>query len=187
MNILLIDNGTTLLEKLRALIPGDEIVHTWRDFSPEDVARADLIVLSGGSRMQLAGNEHEFVQEVEMILSIQKPLIGICFGTELIAHAFGGTLRELAVNHKGIKEVRFILPRFSGGRESIRVFENHRWIIDEMPKGFEIIAESDDGPEMIGHLTLPIYGMQFHPENYVDEAEGNSVFLQLFSMLSPKS
>src|SRR3989344_5129884 len=105
MKVLLIDNGSTLLEKLKKLIPGRETVEQAEKISEKDTNTYDLVVLSGSSKEQLIGNESDFKNEIDFILSNQKPLIGICFGCELIATAFGGQLRELESTHKGIKDI----------------------------------------------------------------------------------
>lgn len=183
MKVLLIDNGTTLLEKLQLLIPGDEITHTWKDFSESDIEQADLVVLSGSSRMQLKGNEKEFERELVFIAQNKKPLIGICFGCELITEAFGGTLRELPTSHKGIRDITILEPGIFADKQSMRVFENHRWITDTVPEHFVIVAESDAGPEIIRHESLPIWGVQCHPENHVDTTEGDEFFLDLINKL----
>lgn len=184
MKVLLIDNGTTLLTKLERLIPGHEIVRSWKDFTPEQCADADLVILSGGSKFQLTGNEGEFERELTLIRKTKKPLVGICFGCELIAVAWGGTLKEMKKKHKGIRKIAVLQPEFFGGKTELSVFENHRWIIDAIPEGFEILAKSEQGPEMIKNKTLPIYGLQFHPENFVDQTEDDDVFLQFLSSVT---
>lgn len=178
MRILLIDNGTTLLNKLKELIPGNEIVHSYDDFD-KDTTNFDLVILSGGSKYQLVGNEGKFAKEIDFIKNINKPVIGICFGYELIAVAFGATLKELSENKKGIYEVEILDE--SLGRGKIKVSENHRWVVDKLPEVFEVLAVSEDGPEIIKHKEKFIYGLQFHPENFTEETEGDELFLNLLS------
>ena len=178
MKILLIDNGTTLINKLKELIPGDEVVHSYNDFD-KDTEGFDLVILSGGSKYQLLGNEDKFEKEIKFIKEAKIPIIGICFGYELIAHAFGATLKELPENKKGIYEVEILDEKLGKGK--IKVFESHRWVIDKLPDVFGILAKSDDGPEIIKHKEKSIYGLQFHPENFVEETEGDELFLKLLS------
>lgn len=180
MRILLIDNGTTILDKLKELIPGNEIVHTYEDFD-RDVSDFDLTILSGGSKYQLIGNQDKFAKEIDFIKKTNKPVIGICFGYEIIASAFGATLRELPENKKGIYEIEILNE--SLGKGKIKVYESHRWVIDKLPEVFEVLAKSKDGPEIIKHKERPIYGLQFHPENFVEETEGDELFMKLLSQL----
>lgn len=178
MKILLIDNGTTLLNKLKELIPGNEIVHSYDDFD-KDTTNFDLVILSGGSKYQLVGNKDKFTKELDFIKNTDKPVIGICFGYELIAVAFGATLKELSENKKGIYEVEILDGNLGEGK--IKVCESHKWVIDKLPDVFEVLAKSDDGPEMIKHKEKPIYGLQFHPENFTEQTKGDELFLKLLS------
>lgn len=178
MKILLIDNGTTLLNKLKALIPGDEVTHAYDDVDV-DTHNFDLAILSGGSKYQLVGNEDKFEKEINFIKNTKIPIIGICFGYELVATAFGATLKELPENKKGMYEVRVLDESLGVG--VIKVYENHRWVVDQLPEVFDVLAVSDDGLEIIKHKNLSIYGMQFHPENLVEETGGDELFLKLLS------
>lgn len=187
MKVFLIDNGTTLLQKLENLIPGIETVEQAEKVSEKDTDTYDLVVLSGSSKEQLIGNESDFKNEIDFIHSTRKPLIGICFGCELIVSAFGGELRKLDRSHKGIKEIEILQPELSDGKQKISVYENHGWIMRGAPATFEVLAQSADGPEMIRHQVLPIYGLQFHPENFIDQTEGDELFLNLFRLIKDGS
>lgn len=178
MKILLIDNGTTLLNKLRKLIPGEEIVHTFDNFDT-DTTDFNLVILSGGSRYQLVGNENKFSKEINFIQNTNVPVIGICFGYELIAIAFGATLKELSENKKGMYEVQVLDEHL--GKRIVRVYESHKWVVDSLSGVFEVLGISNDGPEIIKHKQKTIYGMQFHPENFIEETEGDELFLKLLS------
>lgn len=189
MKVLLIDNGTTLLEKLCTLIPGDEIVHRPNDIKISDSKNFDLIILSGSKDLTVKYDQEYFKKEIELIKISKIPLIGICLGCELIATAFGGTIKRLDERHSGIRDITAvsdnkILALEKG--ESYKVYEGHRWIIDTAPQNFDVLATSDEGPEIIKHNTLPIWGFQFHPENLTDQTEGDEIFLNLFSKLASK-
>lgn len=186
MSVLLIDNGTTLLDKLKKLIPGEEVVKVWNEFEG-DARGHELAILSGGSQIELVGNEEKFEKEFQFIKNSRIPIIGICFGCELLAVAFGGTLKKLGNKHKGIKEISLTDTEHFGSKSLISVFENHSWIIDVLPSEFEVLAESTDGPEAIKHKKRPIYGLQFHPENFVDKTEGDELFLNLLQAIKLKS
>lgn len=179
MKVLLIDNGTTLLNALRRLIPNDEVVKRFDLLNNVEINDFDIIVLSGSSVYPIIGNEEKFSHEIEFIKNTTKPIIGICFGCELIVKAFGGELKKLDHKSKGIKEVE-ILDKSLCKNSTINVYENHEYVIERMPESFNILAKSEVGPEIVKHKTLPIYGFQFHPENFVDELDGDDIFLKLF-------
>lgn len=188
MRILLIDNGTTLLEKLRTLIPGEEIVCQPQNIFPSESHNFDLIILSGSKDRTAVYDSEHFKKETELIQNSQTPIIGICLGCELVATAFNGTVKRLTERHSGIREISVvsddIIIKIKKG-DILEVYEGHRWIIDEAPR-FEVLAVSQDGPEIIRHVTRPIYGLQFHPENLVDQTVGDEMFINLFTNLTKK-
>lgn len=187
MKVLLIDNGTTLLPQLRALIPGGETVRSAETFDPVEAATFDVVILSGSSAIPLHGNEAAYEAELAFVRETTKPLIGICFGAQVIAAAFGASLKEMPQRHKGINEIALVKEgREVANAAKLRVYENHRWIMESVPEGFVVLARSADGPELIRHSTRPIWGMQFHPEHMVDKAEGDELFLTVFdSLMTP--
>lgn len=183
MSVLLIDNGTTLLSQLERLIPGREIVRRWdniADIVPDDYA---LIILSGGSRFSVVGNEKILSPEISLVLRTTVPIIGICYGCEVIVCSFGGTLEQMD-KKKGIITVGVIEddPIFAG-QKTFSVYENHTWRIKDLPTDYVQIARSAHGIEAIRHASRPIYGFQFHPEHFVDKTEGDEIFSRLFQRL----
>ncbi len=184
MKILLIDNGTNLLQKLEELIPGHEVVKRFNALDVGNINEFDLVILSGGGKHNVEYEHEKFEREQEIIRS-DKPVIGICFGCELISYAFGGKLKKLETGQKGIYEVKVISPLL-GGPRIINVYEGHAWGLDGVPGEFEVLAESFVGPEIIKHKKLPIYGIQFHPENMVQETEGDELFAKVLKLINEK-
>jgi len=182
MKVLLIDNGTILLEKLKTLIPGEESVIKFDNLKTVNTNDFDLVVMSGSHDNSIVWNGDKYLDELNFVKNTTKPVIGICFGFELIVKVFGGEIIELSNRDKGIKEIE-ILDKNIYSKPNIKVYESHRWAIGKLPEEFNILAKSSVGPEIIKHKSLPIYGFQFHPENFVDELEGDEVFLKLFSNL----
>ncbi len=182
MKVLLIDNGTTLLEKLRTLIPGEEFVVRFDNLKMVNTDNFDLIILSGSHDNSIVWDGDKYIDEINFVKNTKKPLIGICFGFELIVKAFGGEINELENKDRGIREIE-ILNSNIYNKKTIKVYESHRWTVGKLPEFFDILAKSEIGSEIIKHKTLPIYGFQFHPENFVDELEGDEIFIKLFSNL----
>ena len=183
MNILLIDNGTQLLAELQTLIPGSEVTVTNKELGDIHVNEFDLVILSGSSTSSVLWNHTEFDEEIKLITTARVPLVGICFGCEILAHAFGATLRELNVPHHGAREI-CIASELLSKEKTLKVYEHHRWIIEKLPKEFEILAYSEDGPEAIRHRILPIYGLQFHPEKCENNTEAREIFLRIVRELT---
>ena len=177
MKTLLIDNKSKLIVNLKVSLPGEVTVKPWNSLSGTQTDAFDLIVLSGGSAFSVEGNEDKLKAELELIHQNKKPLIGICFGCELIVKAFGGTLERMAEPKKGNISIK-INPQFRqlyDGLESFEVYENHHWRIKDLPTCFDVVASSEHGHELIKHRTLPIFGLQFHPEKVVAAGQGDYI------------
>lgn len=184
MKILVVDNGTRLLGKLEKLSSLFGTVEKTNKINSLHAEGYDLVILSGSSTSSVLYGHDEYAEEINLIRSGGVPVIGICFGCELIAYAFGGELKELTARHHGIKEIEILSGVFKEKNKKVSIYENHRWIISKVPEEFEVIAMSPEGPEGIRHKSLPLYGLQFHPENFVDETEGDELFGELIARIS---
>ncbi len=184
MKILLIDNGTTLLESLKNLIPGEEIIRRYDDLNDLNYNDFDLIVLSGGSRFEIENNQDKLEKEIEIIRKSQKPIIGICYGCELIVKSFGGKLEKISFADKGIIDIKIVSDDIIfSDLKNIKVYENHIWRIKQLPEDFITLAESDNSIEIIKLKNKNIYGFQFHPEHLVNKTDGDEIFLNLFNQI----
>lgn len=189
MNVAIINNGTKEPAKLLALLAGHDV----KGFPLERASDAlcqvfDLIVLSGSSRFPIAYNLDALASELALIRECASPLLGICFGAELLAVAYGGTLRDTEHKEKGVYEIVPTVPDpLFLGRKSFEAYEAHRWVIDTLPETLELLAHSAIGPEVIRHKTKPQYGFQFHPEKMCDETYGDEVFRVLLDELNPNT
>lgn len=186
MRIALVNNGTKDPEKLYELLAG-HTVDTYPSEQADQVSRIayDLIVLSGSSRYPIMYHLDDLAAEIELIRSAEGPLIGICYGAELLAVAYGGTLRDSGRKEKGIYTITSTSddPIF-GGKSAFDVYEAHRWTIDRVPDELEVLASSPTGPEVIRHRTRPHYGFQFHPEKMRDLTYGDELFRSVLSRIT---
>lgn len=180
--ILVINNGTIHLKKLLSLLPEEVTVVDYTNITPPQIREADIFILTGSSTLPVRGNEKVFSKETGIILSSGKPVIGICLGCELIATAFGATLKSLGQKRQGLINIVATPSKdhiLEAGR-NFSVYEGHKWAIDSLPlEIFDILAQSPDGPEIIKHRTLPLWGFQFHPEHMTDETLGDEIFLNI--------
>ena len=102
------------------------------------------------------------------------PLVGVCLGHQTIGEAFGGkvvTAGEIMHGKMGtIQHTNRGL--FKGLPDNFQATRYHSLTIerDTLPDTLEITAEIDDGTIMgLSHRTLPIHGVQFHPESIASE------------------
>ena len=144
----------------------------------------DIIVLSGSSGYPIVGNEQQLQKEMLLVRHSKVPVIGICYGCELIVNTFGGVLEQMNEKKKGIIDIEVIVPDpIFGGRQRFEVYEGHRWRIKELPVGFIDLARSKHGIEAVKHKELPIYGLQFHPEKFVDETYGDEILRNIIKQV----
>ncbi len=123
------------------------------------------IILSGGPNSVYGEN----VPLAEHALLDIAPILGICYGMQLIAHLEGAKVIRSDKREYGRAETRVIAPGglFAGfdRGESLTTWMSHGDHIDEPPKGYHVVAESERNPvSAFRHESRPIYGVQFHPE-----------------------
>lgn len=177
MKLLVVDNGTSYLQALLKLMDQHEIkVISWIELSKIDTQPVDAIVISGGHSLAVIEHDEEFKNELELIRRTELPIIGICLGFELIAHAYGATLRRLKTKEKGLVQLKVVQPHpILLGISEANVYESHRWIVERVPKPLVGLAASKDGYEIITHESKPIFGFQFHPEMFQDVTVGDEI------------
>ena len=101
---------------------------------------------------------------IKYAISEKKPLLGICYGAEILVLTLGGTIRKMGSLKKGIQQVQVVKENPLCTKTS-KVFESHHFEISKLPDSLVTIATSDDSkPEIIQYENSTIYGTQFHPE-----------------------
>jgi GMP synthase-like glutamine amidotransferase len=103
----------------------------------------------------------------------------------LIATAFGGKTTQLPDRHFGLRRIALT---HSGSNylelaPNEMVYENHSVVLSESPKNFDILANSEDCIAIIKHQTLPIVGVQFHPEQAQEHARADTMWRAILDLL----
>jgi GMP synthase-like glutamine amidotransferase len=106
METLIINNGSKHLADLQKLFIKSNQTINWSEIPLTDITSFDLIILSGSGMIAMESYEKLFKTEVKLILTSNIPIIGICFGCELIAYTFGAKLKRLHNKQKGIAIIR---------------------------------------------------------------------------------
>jgi GMP synthase (glutamine-hydrolysing) len=136
----------------------------------------DLFILSGSPANLIEKEVDErFKNEMEFIQNIEKPILGICFGHQLIGMAFGFKVRRMKDEKIEWDKKEFklkIKPFELCNKEEIMVEEYHMDEIvytPELEKVFDILASSENCKvQIIRHKRKKIFGLQFHPETDPD-------------------
>ncbi|OUS20918.1 aminodeoxychorismate/anthranilate synthase component II [Rhodobacterales bacterium 59_46_T64] len=102
------------------------------------------------------------------------PLMGVCLGHQTIGEAFGGkVVRHSEIVHGKIGHIKHGgAGVFAGLPSPFDATRYHSLVVDRatLPDCLEVTAELDDGTIMgLQHKTLPIHGVQFHPESIASE------------------
>ncbi|MEM4541509.1 MAG: GMP synthase subunit A [Archaeoglobaceae archaeon] len=122
------------------------------------------IIFSGGPTLERAGNCWKILERYN---EFEIPILGICLGHQLIAKYFGGVVDRGNKAEYSLVEVEIIEENeiFKGLPKRLRVWASHMDEVKKLPESFELLARSEFCEvEAMRHKSLPIYGIQFHPE-----------------------
>lgn len=139
------------------------------------------IIFSGGPR---SVTEEDLLSVKLDITSSKVPLLGICYGHQLIAKLMGGTVvsHEQKEYGREFAECNTSSPLFSGTAASQQVWMSHGDSVAVLPPGFTITASTPSTPVAgYQHADRSIFGVQFHPE--VTHSEEGMRILQNFVSL----
>ncbi len=180
IKILLIDNYDSFTYNLYQAIKG--LGHTIDVFRNDEISIEEIkkrgyekIALSPGPGDPTKERDFGVCREVISELGKSTPILGVCLGHQGIAAAFGGQIvKAYAPMHgKTSKIVHNGKGLFNGITSPMTAMRYHSLIAEEssLPDCLQITAKSlDDGAIMgLKHKSLPIHGVQFHPESIFTE------------------
>ena len=131
----------------------------------------DSIVLSPGP---CTPNEAGICLELIGKASATIPVLGVCLGHQAIGQAFGGAVVRAPVQvHGKLSEIQHQGEGiFRGINAPFKATRYHSLVVerDTLPEALSVTAETDAGLIMgLSHKTLPVHGVQFHPESIASE------------------
>jgi len=151
----------------------DVVVHRNDKIAVADVLAAgpEAIVLSPGP---CTPNEAGICLDLIERAAPTIPILGVCLGHQAIGQAFGGAVvRAPSPVHGKLSEVRHRgQGMFCGINGPFKATRYHSLVVarDSLPEVLAVTAETDDGLVMgLSHKTLPVHGVQFHPESIASE------------------
>jgi anthranilate synthase component 2 len=174
--ILLVDNYDSFTFNLVHYLGGlgaEVAVHRNDKIAVKDaIASApEAIVLSPGP---CTPNEAGICLDLIKAASPAIPILGVCLGHQAIGQAFGGNVvRAPSPMHGKLSEVRHQgAGVFHGINGPFQATRYHSLVVERgtLPATLSVTAETDDGIVMgLSHKTLPVHGVQFHPESIASE------------------
>ncbi|MFQ5920489.1 MAG: gamma-glutamyl-gamma-aminobutyrate hydrolase family protein [Nitrososphaerales archaeon] len=167
--LLVIDNLSSYFNDLTNCLKEAGAAHEVRRYDAlldaSSLKNYDGIILSGRMKSTARMNVSN-MRLVKLAYESDKPMLGICYGAEIIALALNGSLRRMERRMVGeeIVTVRRSNP-LTDKKDTLRVFESHGYYIARLPEEFSALADSSSCKhEIIAHNTKQIFGTQFHPE-----------------------
>jgi anthranilate synthase component 2 len=114
------------------------------------------------------------------------PLLGVCLGHQAIGQCYGGKVVRASVPMHGKLSTITNTGKgvFKGLPKRFEVTRYHSLIVDRatLPDCLEITAETDDGVIMgLQHKTLPVHGVQFHPESIASQ-QGHALLANFLAL-----
>jgi anthranilate synthase/aminodeoxychorismate synthase-like glutamine amidotransferase len=170
VKVLLVDNYDSFTYNLAHLLEelGGEVVVRRNDEIDADAAAelapTHLVISPGPGRPEESGATLDIVRR----LAPTTPTLGVCLGHQAVVEAFGGEIDQARrllhgkaseIEHDGRGIFAGLPQSFSAGRY-------HSLAASRIPDELEVSARAEDGEVMgVRHRTLPVDGVQFHPES----------------------
>ncbi|MFV2093258.1 MAG: aminodeoxychorismate/anthranilate synthase component II [Hyphomicrobiales bacterium] len=154
----------------------------------EVLAQADAIVLSPGPCTPF---EAGICLDLMAAVAGKIPVFGVCLGHQAIAQAYGAHIvRSPTLMHGKVSKINHDgTGVFAGLPETFNATRYHSLTIDppSLPDCFTVSARADDGVIMgVAHKTLPLYGVQFHPESIATQ-HGHALLANFLKLAGVKT
>ncbi len=156
------------------ILPFDTDFNTLRD------PHIKAVILSGGPSSVYTERSPQIDWEVK---KLGKPILGICYGMQLIIQQWGGKIQSTGLGEYGHANISIKngSPIFNKIPNKTEVWMSHGDQITKVGREWSIAAESENTViAAVQHNKLPVYGVQFHPEvhhtNYGEKIISNFLF-----------
>lgn len=183
MRLLIVNNTSPFVDDIIDIVKNFNIAFKCSNYSEityNHLSSYDSIILSGRKKY----NKDTNIQNNKIIDYCNKhdlPLLGICYGAEMINLYFGGSLIKMKNTVCGLVKVTSKKNNFLLSKDrSIYVYQSHRYSICRLASELDLLGSSIETEcEIFKHKNKYIFGLQFHPER-----SGNEGRLILFNFLS---
>ena len=187
--ILIIDFGSQFTQliarRIRELGVYSEII-SHKKISKSYIIKQNIggIILSGGPLNVYENNKFNFNKK---ILQLNIPILGICFGHQILSKELGGKVKKSSHREFGLAEIikvssSLLTKNFFDKKNKNNVWMSHADQVSKMPKNFKVTASSKNSKlTIIENKSKNFYGVQFHPE--VTHTKKGKILLSNFLFL----
>ena len=191
--ILIIDFGSQFTQliarRIRELGVFSEIVSHKKINSLKIFTNVIGVILSGGPLNVYNSYKFRFNRKV---LFLNIPILGICFGHQIISKELGGRVKKSRFREFGFAEIKkvnnsLLIKNFFNNKNTNNVWMSHADHVSKLPNGFKVVASSKNSKfTIIENNKKKFYGVQFHPE--VTHTNNGKILLKnfLFSICKAK-
>ena len=180
--ILILDFGSQYTQNIARRVREAQVfceIHPGtKPFKEIQAMRPQGIILSGGPTSVL---EKDAVLCDQKLFELGSPILGICYGMQLITHMLNGVVLPADKREYGRAElkIREYSRLFNGVKNNSTAWMSHGDLIKKLPTGFKTTAFTNNSPiAAIENPIKKIYGLQFHPE--VAHTSGGTKVLDSF-------
>ncbi len=181
--ILILDFGSQYTQLIARRLRSLKVYCEIKPFNTplKELIRDDIkgIIFSGGPQSVYAGNAPGSPFD---IATCPVPILGICYGMQLISRDLGGEIKKAVKREYGLTKIRVSQGGlFKGLKKELNVWMSHGDEVKKAPLEFSVCAKTENG--LIAAIEKPsrnIYALQFHPE--VFHTEGGIKILENFAV-----
>jgi len=169
--ILIIDFGSQFTQliarRVRELGVFSEIVSHKKIKNKDITNSVEGIILSGGPLNVYEIKKNSFDKK---IIENQIPVLGICFGHQILSKLNGGRVKQSKHREFGLaniykKKDSLLTKNFFNNKKMIKVWMSHSDQVSKLPKNFNVVASSKNSKfAIVENKSKRFYGVQFHPE-----------------------
>jgi len=169
--ILIIDFGSQFTQliarRIREIGVFSEIVSHKKIKNKDIISSVKGIILSGGPLNVYEINKYSFDKK---IIENKIPVLGICFGHQILSKLNGGKVKQSKHREFGLaniykKKDSLLTKNFFSRKKKINVWMSHADQVSKLPNNFSVIASSQNSKfAIVENKYKKFYGVQFHPE-----------------------
>ena len=172
-DVVVVDHHDSYTQNLVHLIAGVTgvvpAVAEHDEVTADEVLSHAFVVLSPGPGHP--ADAADFAVGTDVLRAATRPVLGVCLGMQGLVTAYGGRVDRVEPAHGEVATVRHDgAGVFTGVPSPLRAVRYHSLAALSVPDCLEVTARAEDGTVMgVRHRSLPLEGVQFHPESILSE------------------